>query len=253
MTLITVRTRFGLALKIFSGKRRKVNRLEGVKEKKGFVRFFLRVLIQKIETLLQKDHVDFFVIEVGRYQSRPTVERPFVPRELCFINNLSRRHGNAVTIDEGVKPIACRATSRAEKMIEPAMNRRIRNRSRKVDTSHRLHPEVRLDGAIRFLWRLLVVDHLTVFIQKRQTDVPLPEHRGFVTLVPQHFGKGQAIFGDQARAAHAGEHTWISKAKCHLSRQDAVSGRSADGAGAVSIREPHSFPGHAIEVRRGDL
>ena len=82
---VPVRPGLRLALKVLAGKRGKMNRLQGVKQEERLVGFLVAVSIEKLEALLQEDHVDFFVIEVGCDHAGATVKRPLVLRQrrLC--------------------------------------------------------------------------------------------------------------------------------------------------------------------------
>ena len=179
------------------------------------------------------------MVKVRGNQTGATIERPLVLGELRPVEFSRGRHRDAIAVNPGVEPVGGRAAGGAEEVVEAAVQRAVRDRSRVIDPPHG--------------FETVLVDRLPLLVKERQPDVPLAEHRRFVADLPQHRRKCEPIVRDQAGSARAGEDAAVVESERHPPGEQAVPCRRADRRGAVGVGEPHPLLGQPVDMRRRDL
>ena len=192
---ISMRPGIRLALEILAREGRQMNGLHGMKEKEGLVGLFLFVPLEELKALLEKDLIDFLQVEVRSDHARTVVPGVRVLGQRSTINDPGWRNGNAVAVDIGVQPIGSRTTCGAEEMIEPTIDRAAFQFLGIIDQAHGI--------------QAVFVDRLAFLVKGSEPDVPFPEHRCLVPLLPEHSRQGQPFRGDQARSPHPGKDTLV--------------------------------------------
>ena len=232
---VPVRTGLGFSLEVPPGKGRQVNGLEGMKEKEGLFRGFLRVGVEELQAFFQEDHVDFFKVKVRGHQSGAAVKGPLVFRKIALVDLPGWRDRNPVALHVSIKPVGGGTADRAEKVVEATVDGAIGNWAAVVDPADGLES--------------VPVDSLSLLVEEGHPDVPFAEEGGGVALLLQHGREGEALLFDEAGPADTCEDAAVIQPEGHTPGHDAVAGGSTDRGWAVGVGKEESFAGQAVEVR----
>ena len=107
----------------FARERRQMRRLRGAVEGERLFRRRAPVLIHELAALFQQDTIHFLHRKIRRDEARTAIHRVRMFRQLRLIEGTARRHGNAVAINEGIKPVGCGTARRAEEAVEAVVQR----------------------------------------------------------------------------------------------------------------------------------
>jgi len=167
------------------------------------------MLRDELAAFLQELHVHLLQVEIRRDEPAATIVGIRMSGQLAAVERACRRRGDAVAVDEGVKPVGGGAAGRAKKAVKTVIERST------LDTTGVVHtPDIVQTSAVNRHPRL---------IAKGESDVPFADGSGGVALLLQHRREGEAAFADQRWPAHALEDgAAIRHAKGHLARHEAV-------------------------------
>jgi len=169
---IAVRPRLGFVLESVGCKRRQVDCLHRMIEKKWLVGIGLNMLLEEFLTLLEKDHIDIFVIEIVSDHASSTIVCVWMLGQLISIQEFSRWYGYTVAVDIGIEPVCGRTGDRSVEFIKAAMNRPIGDRSRIIDLLNTFYATI--------------LDAITILVEERHADMPLAETSGGIAFVAKH-------------------------------------------------------------------
>lgn len=185
-------------------------------------------------------HVHLLQVEIRRDEAAAAIVRIRVLRQRGTVERTRRRRGDAVAVNEGVKPVGGGTAGGAEKAIKAVIERPAFDATGKIDATNGFEAA----GVNGFALR----------IAKREPDMPFADGGGGVALLLQQGRKGETTFGDQRRPARTGEdRAAVRHAKGHPPGHEAVARRRANRGRTVRIGEPHAFARELVDVGRRHL
>ena len=236
MDEVTMRAGLGFSLELRRGERRQMHGLRGVKQEERPARRLANVLLQELATLLEKDEVHFLHGKIRRNQPNAAIVRVGMLRQLGRVNEVGRRHGDSVVLNEGIEPIGRRTARGPEERLKAMIDRPACDALREIDATNRLDS--------------IAAHRLPILVEERHPDMPLADARRGIAIVAEHARQREPTGSDQRRSADSGkDRAAIRHAKRHLPRHQAIPCRRADRARTVRVGESHSLPREPVDMR----
>ena len=140
-----------------------------VEKEERLLRRVASVLLNELATLLQKHEIHLLHREIRRDVAWPAIIGIRMLGQLRFIDEASWRNGDAVALNERIKPIRGGTTGRAEEVIETDVERPTLDPARVVDSQHVLQSAT--------------MNRCACFVSERQSHVPFANCRRRVALL----------------------------------------------------------------------